>query len=148
MRRVFIDSDIILDILMAREPYYTHSAQFFTLIEVGEIQGHVSPLIFANLHYVLRRIKSSEDVVALLRKLRVVVQILTINERIIDLALSSYFEDFEDAIQYYTAIENDMDCIITRNKSDYKKSKIPVYTAEEYLDIKVKNVPPEEYDQI
>ncbi len=133
MKRLFIDSDIILDVLATRQPYYTHSAQLFSLVELGKVQGYVSPLIFANLHYILRRVKSREDVVNLLRKLRVVVQVLTIDERIVDLALSSHFEDFEDAIQYYAAVENSMDCIISRNKSDYKKSKIPVYTAEEYL---------------
>jgi hypothetical protein len=50
-----------------------------------------------------------------------------------DLALNSEFRDFEDAIQYYTAIENDQDLIITRNQQDFKESKIPVMTAGEFI---------------
>jgi len=63
------------------------------------------------------------------------LRICSIDEKIIDLALSSDFEDFEDAIQYYTAVENNIDCFVTRNKKDFRKSKIPVHTAEEYLKI-------------
>jgi hypothetical protein len=69
----------------------------------------------------------------ILLKFKVLVEVLPVNDKIIDLSLVSGFKDFEDAIQYYTAIENDMDLILTRNKKDFKNSILPVLTAREYL---------------
>jgi len=68
-----------------------------------------------------------------LRKFKVLVNVLPLDDKIADLALNSEFRDFEDAIQYYTAIENDQDLIITRNQRDFKESKIPVMTAGEFI---------------
>jgi hypothetical protein len=61
------------------------------------------------------------------------VKILPCNEKIIELGLNSDFNDFEDAVQYFTAIQNKLNAIITRNTKDFKKSEIPVLTAEEYI---------------
>jgi hypothetical protein len=69
----------------------------------------------------------------ILRKFKVLVNVLPLDNKIIDLALNSEFRDFEDAIQYYTAIENDQDIIINRNQQDFKESKIPVMTAGEFI---------------
>ncbi len=61
------------------------------------------------------------------------LKILTIDEIIVELALSSEFKNFEDAIQYYTAIENAVEILITRNIKDYKQADIPVRTADEFI---------------
>lgn len=66
-------------------------------------------------------------------KFKVLVQVLTFDDKITDLALISDFKDFEDAIQYHTALENQINIIITRNKKDYKNAKLPVMTVKEYL---------------
>ena len=59
---------------------------------------------------------------------------MSLDDKIIELGLSdNSFPDFEDGLQYYSAIENEVDLIITRNKRDFKSSKIPVMTAKEYL---------------
>lgn len=76
---------------------------------------------------------SEKETKEILRKFRILVKILQCDEKIIDLGLNSHFKDYEDAIQYFTATENKIDCIITRNLKDFKNSKIPVLTAEEYL---------------
>ncbi|MHB8339228.1 MAG: type II toxin-antitoxin system VapC family toxin [Ignavibacteriaceae bacterium] len=88
---------------------------------------------FANLHYLLK--KQTTNLLALksLRKLKTFINILPIDERVIEQALDSEFNDFEDAIQYFTAVNNGITLIITRNKIDYKRSKIDVLTAEEFL---------------
>ncbi|MEQ8186680.1 MAG: PIN domain-containing protein [Candidatus Eremiobacterota bacterium] len=133
MNEVFIDSDIILDLLMKREPHYLSAAKLFTIIEKGNVKAFVSPLIFSNLFYILRKITSKERAKNSLKKLKFLVNILEVNEYIIELSLEADFNDFEDAIQYYTALENKIDCLITRNKKDYKKSLITICTAEEYI---------------
>lgn len=133
MTKLFVDSDIILDLLAERDPHYIHAARLFTLIDQNEIVACTSPLIFANLHYLLK--KQTTNLLALksLRKLKTLVNILPIDEKVIEQLLNSEFNDFEDAIQYFTAVNNGITLIITRNKIDYKRSKIDVLTAEEFL---------------
>jgi predicted nucleic acid-binding protein len=138
MDKIFIDSDIILDLIQERE-HYLDAMNLFSLLEENKIKGYVSPLIFANLFYILRKQESNKFAIGILMKLKALLHVLTINEKIIELALSSGFKDFEDAIQYYTALEENLDYIITRNKEDYKKSVIVICNAKEYLAIRSSN---------
>lgn len=133
MDKLFIDSDVLLDVFAKRQPYYLYSSRLLTLIEKKKISAYTSALVFANLHYILQKSKSKNYALQTLRKIRILVSILPITEKTIDLALNSDFPDFEDAIQYYASKDGKVDSIITRNKSDYKNSKIPVHTPEEYL---------------
>ena len=133
MIKLFVDSDIILDLLAEREPHYIHAARLFTLINQNKIIAYTSPLIFANLHYLLKQQTTNFVALKSLRKLKTLINILPIDERIIEQSLNSEFNDFEDAIQYYTAVNNGITIIITRNKIDYRRSKIDILTAEEFL---------------
>lgn len=87
----------------------------------------------ADAHYILSRQNPEVEVRKVLRKFKVLVNVLPLDDKITDLALNSDFKDFEDAIQFFTAIENDQDLIITRNQPDYKERKIPVMTAGEFI---------------
>ena len=135
MIKAFIDSDVILDLLAKREPHYIHAAKLFTLIDRREIRAYTSPLVFANLHYLLKKLTSNSSALKSLRKLKTFVDILQIDERIIEQSLNSEFSDFEDAIQYFTAVNNGISLILTRNKTDYKKSKITISTPGEFLTV-------------
>ncbi len=133
MNKPFIDTDIVLDLLLARAPHFNSAARLFSLIESGKVRGTVSALTFANLHYVLRRALSGPETDRHLRKLRLLLHVAPLTDRVVDQALASEFKDFEDALQHYTVSDNGLDCLITRNKRDYKNAAIPLYTAEEYL---------------
>ena len=133
MIKLFIDSDIILDLLAQREPHFEYAAKLFTLIDQQKVEAYTSPLIFAKLHYILRKLTSSASALKSLRKLKTLINVLAIDDRVIGQALNSEFNDFEDAIQYFTAVNNGIGILLTRNKADYKKSKITVSTAEEFL---------------
>lgn len=141
MFNVFVDADIILDLLSKRDPHYQYSAKLFTLIDRGEVKAHTSPIVIANIFYILRKMIYREDALASIRKLKSLVKILNVDEKIIDLALNSNFRDFEDAIQYYTAVNNNINFIVTRNKQDYKLSKIGIATAEEFLKMLKSSLP-------
>ncbi len=134
MDKVFIDTDICFDLLSAREPFYKAAARLFSLAEEKKVILCISANSFATLHYLLNRVFNGYQARALLVRLKVLVKVLAVNEKIIELALTSDFPDFEDAIQYYTAIDNGIKLIITRNLRDYKKSEIPVITAEGYIE--------------
>lgn len=130
---LFVDSDVILDLLAQRDEFYIYSAKLFTLSDENKVKLYTSPIVFSNLHYLLKKMTNNQTALKSLRRLKALISILSIDEKIIEQALNSDFNDFEDAVQYFTAVTNRINIIITRNKSDYKKGKITVSTAEEFI---------------
>jgi predicted nucleic acid-binding protein len=131
--KIFIDSDIILDLLSEREPFYDSAAALFSFIEKGKVAGFTSPLVLSNVHYVLRKRISKQKTLECLKLLKNIIQILPVDKRAIESALDSDFNDFEDAIQCFCAEQNGIKYFITRNKIDYKKTSIPILTAKEFI---------------
>ncbi|MBU1874523.1 PIN domain-containing protein [bacterium] len=133
MQKIFIDTDIILDLLAERQPFYENAAALFTLIDRGKILAYTSPVVFANLHYILSKQLSKKYAIVNLKKLRTLIKIVPVDDKIIDLALESDFTDYEDAIQYNAAISAEISTLITRNIKDCKNPVITVCSPEEYL---------------
>ena len=134
MNRLLIDTNIAIDLLSKREKFYDEAADLFSRADKNELVLAISSLTFANTNYILTKLKSAKEAKEILRKFKVLVEILNLDDKVIELALSDEnFSDFEDALQYYSAIENQIEVIITRNKKDFKNSKIPVLTAKEFL---------------
>jgi predicted nucleic acid-binding protein len=130
---IFVDTDVIFDLLAKREPFYNYSAKLFTHADKQELTICVSSLCFGNLNYILSKQKSATEARKILSRFKVLVNVLPVDDKVIELALNSDFKDFEDAIQYYCAIENGIKIIITRNLKDFKHARIPVLTAEEFV---------------
>jgi len=133
MENLLIDTNIIVDLLSKRKNFYQDAQELFTLADEQEIKLYISSLTFANTHYLLSKELNSNEARKALIRFKLLVSILPLDDKILELALSSDFNDFEDAIQYYTALENKVTIIITRNKKDFKTSQLPVLTANEYL---------------
>ncbi len=134
MKKLLADTNIVLDLLAKREPFYPGAARIFSLADKNEIELSISSLTFANTNYVLARLTTIKEAREILRKFRVLVKVLPLNEKIIDLALNDdNFGNFEDGLQYYSAIENGQDIIITRDLKDFKGANIAVMTAEEFI---------------
>lgn len=135
MRKIFIDTNIVIDLLSRREPFYNEAASLFSLADKKDIELSVSSLTIANTNYTLLRQKTANETKAVLRKLRLIIKILPLDDKIVGLALNDdFFTDFEGGLQYFTAIENGQDIIITRNLKDFKNSKLPVITARQFLE--------------
>jgi predicted nucleic acid-binding protein len=132
---VFVDTDIIYDLLSQRQPFYQSAAKLFTMADENKVKITVSALSIANIHYLISKQLSSEHAKQILRKFKILVEIVQIDGKIIDLALNSDFNDFEDAIQYYCALENDCNILLTRNLKDYKKAQITVMTAQDFINL-------------
>ena len=130
---IFVDTDVIFDLLAKREPFYNYSAKLFTHADKQELTICVSSLCFGNLNYILSKQKSATEARKILSRFKVLVKVLPVDDKVIELALNSDFKDFEEAIQYYCAIENGIKIIITRNLKDFKHARIPVLTAEEFV---------------
>ena len=135
MKKLLIDTNIIIDLLSRREKFYSEAATLFSLADTNVIKLSVLSLTFANTNYILSKEKKPNDAKTILRKLRLLVDILPLDDKIIGLALNDdSFTDFEDALQYFSAIENNQDNIITRNLRDFKNSRIPVMTARQFIE--------------
>jgi len=133
-QKLFIDTDIILDILAKREPFYIPATQLFALIEEKKVDAFTTPVVFSNLFYILSKFKSRNFTHSSLRKLRLLLTIIQVDEKVIDLALNSEFKDFEDAIQFYAAKFHNLDFIITRNVKDFVSKEMVVLTALDYIE--------------
>ena len=131
--KVFLDTDVILDLLTEREPHFEAAVELFLQIQDRTIQAYTSPVIIANIFYILNKHLGRQKAIQSLIKLKSLVKVLNCGDRVIELALSSDFKDFEDSIQYYTALENNIDILITRNVKNYKTANITISTPLEYI---------------
>ena len=136
MKKLFIDTNIVIDLLAQREPFYAESATLFTMADKKLLKLGVSSLTIANTHYILQQKMPANKAKRVLRKLKLIVDIYPLDDKIVSLALNDdLFTDFEDSLQYFTAMEYKQDVIITRNIKDYKKSQLPIHTPKEYLSL-------------
>lgn len=133
MKRLFVDTNIVLDLLADRKPFSHAARQLFSLADTQQVTLYVSALTIANTYYVLFHSLKQKDARAILQRWKTLVEVLSLDEKIVDLALASPFKDFEDGLQYYTAATHQVDAIITRNQADFKHAKLRVVSAEEYL---------------
>ena len=132
MMRLFLDTNIVIDLLDRREPFCHDAVQLFTMAYNKQVQLIVSPMTYTTASFLLHR-HGAEGVRNLLSNFRQLSRVATANERTVDDSLASQFNDFEDAMQYYCALKAKADIIITRNGKDFSASKLPVMTATEYL---------------
>lgn len=133
MEKLLVDTNIIIDLLAKRETFYREAQDLFTLADERGVLLFISALSFADAYYILTKDLSAEEARKIMIKFKTLVTVLSLDDKILELALVSDFRDLEDAMQYHTALDNKLDMIITRNKKDFKKSKLPVLKAGEYL---------------
>lgn len=134
MNSLFIDSDILID-LLAKRVHYDEALKLLSIVAENKAKAYTTSLVFANVHYIITKFGNKQKSIKATRTLRRNISILTMNEKSFDDALDSSFPDFEDALQYFSALNFGIDFIVTRNKKDFNKGNIQVVTAGEYLNI-------------
>lgn len=131
--KVLIDSDVILDLFFNRKPHAQFAETIFKMCEAGKIKGYVTSIIISNTYYLLKKITTHEKVIAKLRLLISITEVINTDKETVLTSLNSDFKDFEDALQHFSAVKfGGIDTIITRNIKDYKKSKLSVMTPESF----------------
>ena len=134
MTNLFLDTNIVVDLLEQREPYCYDAMQLFTMAHNKQVRLYISPMTYATAAFLLHK-HGADDVHQLLSNLRSLTHVTPADEHTVDDALASQFDDFEDALQYYSALQANADIIISRNGKDFTHSNLPVVTAGEYLTI-------------
>ena len=133
MKKIFLDTNIILDFLGEREGFYEASAKIMTLADKKKIQVYTSPSSISNVFYVLAKYENSKIALEKIRKFKLLCSMSVMDDEVVEKAIHSNFKDFEDAMQYFSALASNCNMIITRNEKDFKNAMIPVMNAESYL---------------
>ncbi len=132
-KHLFIDSDIILDLLFNREPLADYTKILLSECNVREVKLSTSALVIANINYIYSKKTDNLTSREALKHLLILINILPFESDIVNLAVYSSFTDFEDAIQFFIADRYKCEALITRNIKDYKQATIPVLTTEQFL---------------
>jgi predicted nucleic acid-binding protein len=138
---VFVDCDVALDFLAKREPFHGAARDLFVLFELRKVKGFVSPLLYANVSYLLRKQLGRDPALAALTKLSLLVEVVPLSGKAVALALASGLPDFEDALQYYAAQEARISTIVTRNAQHYPRARLTVCSAEQFLAYRAARAP-------
>ena len=123
----------MLDFLGERDPFYISAAKIATLSDKRKLNIVVSVLSYTTISYFLTKYYGLEKTKDKLRKFKVISEICELDALIIEKGLNADFSDFENSLQYYSALRTESDIIITRNGKDFKKSQIPIMTPDEFL---------------
>jgi len=133
IKKVFVDSDVILDVATGRIPFVEYSKTALSLIENGYALGVVSSNSITNIYYVLRKISSNDKARVFIKTVLKYISVITVDHDSIMTAIDSKFMDFEDGVQNYCAFKNQCDLILTRNTRDYTFSEIQVLEPKEFV---------------
>ncbi|MDR2428687.1 MAG: PIN domain-containing protein [Candidatus Margulisbacteria bacterium] len=130
---ILLDTNIILDVLLKRSPFYIEALKIFELAEAGKINGFISATAFTDIYYLVRKAVGNNNTQKILRQLTTIFTILAVAEPEILNALDLQWKDFEDAVQYTTALGAQMAGVVSRNKQDYQDNKVQLYEPAEFL---------------
>lgn len=133
MQKVFLDTNIVLDVLGEREGFYEAAAKILTLADRKKIKVYTSASSISNTYYLLCKYENAKAAREKLRKFKLICNISITDDEVVEKAIHSDFKDFEDAMQYFSALATKCDIIITRNEKDFKNALVPVMNSESYL---------------
>jgi predicted nucleic acid-binding protein len=131
--KLFIDTNVVLDVLAQREPWFNDSARLLAHVEQGGATGHIAAHTLTTLHYLLARHLGQQKTAAVLIDLTGLLRVEPVDHQVLQQALALGWRDFEDAVQAVTAAQCQADYLVTRNPRDFRQSLVPVITPSEFL---------------
>ena len=138
--KLFVDSDVVIDFFTDRQPHVNPASELFELNEQGNIQLYLSAVSINNIYYIVRRFLGHNKTIEVVELLTDMTEIVGTTKKEIIQALKNDFSDYEDSVQYSSALTiKNLDAIITRNIKDYRNSSIAVMTPLNFLKMKEKN---------
>ena len=135
MKKFFIDTNILLDVILRREEFYKPSVAVWSDCENKKVQGYISAISLNNMHYIMRKLVSSDIALEYVRLVLDLFSVVALDETILRLAATLPQKDFEDAIQFFSAVQIKADYIITRDKSHFPDNYMPIISPIEYLEL-------------
>ena len=137
-----IDTNVVLDVLLRREPFFRTAAEVLNLAQRDDVREYVSASAITDIYYIAnKQLKDRAAVRDLLERLLKIVSVVAVSEQEIRNALNLTWADFEDSVQYSVALLNEMDGIVTRNPSDYQEANMRIWLPEQVLELFAVNEP-------
>ena len=131
--KIFIDTNVLIDVLCERESFYDDAAAIWSLAEQGRFTSFIAAVSVTNIYYIVRRLGDHRKAMKAVILLRDIFSIAACDEQILNQAMDAKMPDFEDAVQYFSAIHAEAEIIITRNVKHFPKAGIPAVTPAEFL---------------
>lgn len=135
MMRILLDTDVSLDFVLARQPFFVEAEEIFRQLAQNKFEVYIADITAINIYYFGRKEKGRADTLKELEKLLRLVKVCSANSIILQKAIDSPITDYEDAVQHECAVAENLDAIVTRNTKDYKNAVIKVYSPTEFLQI-------------
>jgi predicted nucleic acid-binding protein len=131
--KILIDTNIILDLILEREPFVENAIALFEKIEQGKLEGYIAATTITNIFYIIRKSESREVAITAINRLLIGIQFCVVDRQTVETALSLGLKDFEDSIQLACATLSQLDGIVTRDRKDFIDSNLPIYSPTELL---------------
>lgn len=131
--RILFDTNVILDVLLDREPFSFAAAKLFSRVETGEISGYICATAVTTLHYLTSKVIGADSAIEHISKLLILFEVAPVNRAVLDAALKSGFNNFEDAVVHESGLYKEVQGIVTRDLDGFRKSKINIFSPEELL---------------
>jgi predicted nucleic acid-binding protein len=135
MMRALIDTDVNLDFILQRQPFFVEAAEIFTRLGDGEFEAYVSAVTPINVYYFTRKAKGINGARQAVQDLLIAVKVCAVDGKILQDAHHSPITDYEDAVQHECALAENLDAIVTRNTKDYKNSSVKIYSPAEFIQV-------------
>jgi predicted nucleic acid-binding protein len=133
--KIFLDTNVILDVLTKREPFYIDSSKVLTLVNEKIVSGYTSAITINNIYYILKKLKDKETAKNFITEILESFEIISLNKNILNRANKISIDDYEDGIQFFSALDSGCDFLITRNYKDYPKLGIKIMSPEEFINM-------------
>jgi predicted nucleic acid-binding protein len=130
---VFFDTNVLMDVLLERRPFVAESQKVWFLAERSKVRGMVAALSFPNIYYIIRKMRGTDAAMSMMTMLRDTFTPVPLDGQILNQAVDAGFSDFEDAIQYFSALRADAECLLTRNPDHFPRSRLRVLSPTEFL---------------
>ena len=131
--RVLFDTDLVLDLVLDREPFVEEAAALFILHEQGRINSYISGITLVNVFYLTRKFKGIDAASEAVKELLAALNVCPLDRSVLEAAQRLVFADYEDAVQHASATSSQLDAIITRNLDDYRNATLPVFSPTDFL---------------
>lgn len=135
--KILLDTNIVLDLLMDRAPFADAAAELFAKVEDSTIMGYVCGTTITTIYYLAAKAVGAPRAREEIKKMLGLFEVAPVNRQVLESALVTDFNDFEDAVIYAAACHVGIEAIVTRNKKDFITSRIPVYSSEEMVKLLV-----------
>ncbi len=133
--KILLDTNVLLDVIGDRKPFYEAAARIWTLVESEALEGCISAISFNNIYYIVRKAGDKAAADKALRALRDLFTVIPLDLRLINQSMDAPIDDFEDAVQFHSASRAGTDYLVTRDPDGFPATGVPVLSPQEFLSL-------------